>query len=177
MGKKRTVKLENMKPVKQISQTPIPITLLPQLPLPAFPSHAFLYPSQISAPLPPPPLFPLQTPSSNPLKTPLLIIKNTIRILQYRIDNLNLPPRVLDPHPRRPGPHERGAEDDGQVVRVHPVGVRVVHDAVEVQRQGAERRVVGVREGVDDEVEGVAADGGVVLFWWVLLGNGTWEGD
>ena len=47
---------------------------------------------------------------------------------------------------------------------------------MEVQRQGAERRVVGVREGVDDEVEGVATDGGVFLFCWVLLDGRTWEG-
>lgn len=136
---------------KHLSQ----ITLLPQLPpLPSilFPFLAHHTTSPFS-PLPPP-----HTPLT------LLIIKDTIRILQYRINDLNLPPRVLDAHPRRAGPHERRPEDDGQVVRVHPVGVRVVHDAVEVQRQGAERRVVGVREGVDDEVEGVAADGGVVLF-------------
>lgn len=152
------------KAVKQISQTPIPTTLLPQLPPPCHPCPSFPFlhlPPHLSSPL-------ISRPASSPQT--LLIIKDTIRILQYRINNLNLPPRVLYAHPGCPRPHERRAKDDGQVVRVHPIGVRVVHDAVEVQRQGAERRVVGVRKGVDDEVEGVAADGGVVLFLEVVSG-------
>lgn len=50
-------------------------------------------------------------------------------------------------------------------MRVHPVDVGIVHDAVQVERYGAESSVVGVREGIDDGVEGVAAHSVVFVFW------------
>lgn len=83
--------------------------------------------------------------------------------MQNGIDDFNLPSCVG--HRRaRVAAHERRAKDDGQVMRVHAVNVRVVHHAVQVQRDGAQRRVVGVGEAVDDGVQRVAADDVVVVF-------------
>lgn len=42
--------------------------------------------------------------------------------------------------------------------------MRVVHDAVKVQSQGAESSVVGVREAIDNSVKGITADGIIVVF-------------
>jgi hypothetical protein len=49
-------------------------------------------------------------------------------------------------------------------MRVHPVDVGIVHDAIEMERHGTEGGVVGVGEGIDDGVQGVAADNVVVVF-------------
>lgn len=64
----------------------------------------------------------------------------------------------------RVGAHECGTEDDGQVVGVHAIDVGGLDDAVEVQAEGAEGGVVGIRQGVDDGVQGVATDNVVVGF-------------
>lgn len=92
----------------------------------------------------------------------LVLVEDLVRVLQDGVDNLDLPPGVLD-GPPRVGAHEGGAEDDGEVVRVHAVDVRGLDDAVEVQAEGAEGGVVGVGEGVDDGVEGVPAHDVVVV--------------
>lgn len=88
--------------------------------------------------------------------------------MQNRINDFNLPAGVGN---GRAGirAHERRAKDDGQVVRVHAVHVRIVHDAVQVQRDGAQRRVVGVGEAVDDGVQRVAADNIVVVFYFCII--------
>lgn len=54
-------------------------------------------------------------------------------------------------------------------MRVHAVGVSVVHDAVEVQRDGAQRRVVGIGQAVDNGVQRVAADNVVLLLCRKML--------
>lgn len=93
----------------------------------------------------------------------VILVKDLIRILQNSIHHPNLPPGIRDIRPGG-GAHERGAKHDSQVLRAHPVGRRVVYDAVQVERQGAQRGVVWVREAVDDGVEGVAADDVVFVF-------------
>jgi hypothetical protein len=50
-------------------------------------------------------------------------------------------------------------------VRVHPVDVRVVRDTVEVEHYRAEGSVVGIGEGIDDGVQGVAADNVIFVFY------------
>jgi hypothetical protein len=64
---------------------------------------------------------------------PLVVVEDLVRVLQDRVDDLDLPAGVGDGG-RRVRAHQRRPEDDGQVVRVHAVRVRVVHDAVQVQR-------------------------------------------
>jgi hypothetical protein len=91
-----------------------------------------------------------------------------IRIQQNRLHDAGLEPRVTDIRPRG-GAHERGAKDDGEVLRAHAVGAGIVHDAVQVQRQGAQGGVVGVGQAVNDGVERVAADRLVLVFCGVGL--------
>lgn len=105
-----------------------------------------------------PPSFP-SPPALSP--TLIIVIKNLIRIQQNRLHHAGLEPRVADIRPRA---HERRAKDDGEVLRAHAVGASIVHDAVQVQRQGAEGRVVGVGQAVDNGVQRVAADGFVFVF-------------
>lgn len=52
-----------------------------------------------------------------------ILIKDLVSVLQNSINNLNLPSGILD-RSLRVSTHERGTEDDGQVVRVHAVDVR-----------------------------------------------------
>lgn len=94
----------------------------------------------------------------------IIIIKNLIRILQNRIHRPNLPPRIRDIRPRR-GAHKGRSKHNSKILRAHAVGRRVLDDAVQVQGDGAQGGVVGVREVVDDCVEGVAADYVVFVFW------------
>lgn len=95
----------------------------------------------------------------------IIIIKDLIRIQQNRLHHAGLEPRVADIRPRRgAGAHERRAKYDGEVLRAHAVGAGIVHDAVQVQRQGAQRGVVGVGQAVDDGVQRIAADGFVFVF-------------
>lgn len=92
-----------------------------------------------------------------------ILIENLICILQNCINHLDLPARIGNSRTRI-GSHESRTEYDGQVMRVHPVDVGVVHDAIEMERHGTEGGVVGVGEGIDDGVQGVAADNVVVVF-------------
>jgi hypothetical protein len=70
-----------------------------------------------------------------------IIIKDLVRIQQYRLDHLGLEARIGQ---IRVGAHEGRPEDDGQVLRRHAVDARLVHNTEEVQREGAEGGVVGV---------------------------------
>lgn len=92
-------------------------------------------------------------PSSSMSLTSLLcsviIIKDLIRVLQNGINHSHLPSSVGNIRARS-GAHEGRAENDGQVLRAHPIGARVLHDAMQVQRQGAKCCVVGIREIVDN---------------------------
>ena len=120
------------------------------------PTHPFFTPKSFIASF----SLTLHSPPTSLPKTPLhsiIIIKNLIRILQNRIHNPDLPPRIRNTRPGG-GAHERRAEDDGQVLGAHAVRRRVVDDAVQVQGQGAEGGVVRIGQAVDDGVEGVAAD-------------------
>jgi hypothetical protein len=53
----------------------------------------------------------------------LVLVKDLVSVLQDRVHDLDLPSGVLDGS-AGVCPHEGGAEDDGQVVRVHAVDVR-----------------------------------------------------
>lgn len=57
----------------------------------------------------------------------------------------------------------------------------VVHDAVEVERHGAQGSVVGVGEGIDDGVERVAAHNVVFVFYSavsrLMIGRFRWVDD
>lgn len=77
-------------------------------------------------------------------KSSLVLVKDLQRVLQDRVDRLDLPACVGDGG-AWVSSHECGAEDNGQVVRVHAVVVAVVHDTPEVKGEGAEGGVVGVR--------------------------------
>lgn len=99
---------------------------------------------------------------SRPRSPDLILVEDLIRVLQYRIHGTDLPGGVRDVAPRRRA-HERRPEHDGQVLRVHAVHRAVLHDAPQVQRQRAQRRVVGVRQAVDDGVHAVPAHDVVVL--------------
>ena len=58
--------------------------------------------------------------------------------------------------------HERRPKYNRQIPKRHPVRRRVARDPVQMQRDVAQRRVVGVGEIVDQGVERVAAHDGVV---------------
>lgn len=90
-----------------------------------------------------------------------VIIKYLVRILQYCLDNLGLEPGIGEVRIRA---HERRAEDNGQVLRAHAVDARVLNDAVQMQRQRAQRRVVGVWKVVDDGMQRVTAENFVFVF-------------
>lgn len=85
-----------------------------------------------------------------------------VGVLQNGVDDLDLPSCVGNGR-AWVAAHEGRAKDDSEVVRVHARNVGVVHDAVEVKSDGAQGGVVGIREAVDDGVEGVPADGVVFL--------------
>lgn len=93
---------------------------------------------------------------------PLILVEDLIRVLQYRIHRADLPGGVGDVASGRRA-HERRPEHDGQVLRVHAVHGAVLHDPPQVQRQRAQRGVVGVRQAVDDGVHAVPAHDVVVL--------------
>lgn len=96
-------------------------------------------------------------------KWQLIFIENLVSVLKNGVDDPDLPAGVGNGSARISA-HERGAEDDGKVVRVHAVNMRLVHDAVEVEGQRTQGGVVGVRKAVNDGVKGVAADNIVVSF-------------
>lgn len=96
-------------------------------------------------------------------KSSLVLVKDLQRVLQDRVDRLDLPACVGDGGAWVCS-HECRAEDDGQVMRVHAVVVTVVHDTPEVKGEGAESGVVGVREAIDDGVEGVTSNSVIVMF-------------
>ena len=49
-------------------------------------------------------------------------------------------------------------------MRVHPVEMAVVHDAVEMERDGAQGGIVGVGKSVDNGMQRVAAHNVVFVF-------------
>lgn len=85
-----------------------------------------------------------------------------VGVLQNSVDDLDLPSCVGNGS-AWVAAHEGRAKDDGEIVRVHACNVGVIHDAIEVKSNGAQGGVVGVREAVDDGVEGVSADSIVFL--------------
>lgn len=93
-----------------------------------------------------------------------ILIKNLVRVYQDCVNDLDLPAGICNSGAGI-GAHECGTEDDGQVVGVHAVDVRVVNDAVQVEHEGAESGIVGVRQAVDDGVEVVSADDFVFMFY------------
>lgn len=100
----------------------------------------------------------------------LLVVEDLVAVLQNSVNDLDLPARVGDAG-TRVGSHDGGTEDDSEVMRVHAVDVRVFHDAVEMEGEGAQRGVVGIGQAVDDGVKGVTADNIVVVFWAMLAGG------
>lgn len=64
----------------------------------------------------------------------LILIKDLVGILQYRINNSDLPSCVLDICSWCRA-HERWPKDNGQILRVHAIDGRVLDDAVQVERQ------------------------------------------
>lgn len=88
------------------------------------------------------------------------------------MNNADLPRSVGKTVRVRVRAHQSRPKDDGKVVRVHARDRRVVHDAVEVEREGAERGVVRVGEAVDDGVKRIpATDDILVLCEVVVLGT------
>jgi len=49
-----------------------------------------------------------------------VVIKNLVRVLQNSVNNPHLPSSISDVRASA-GAHESGAEDNGEVLRVHPV--------------------------------------------------------
>lgn len=98
-----------------------------------------------------------------------ILIKDLVRVYQDCVNDLDLPAGICDGGAGI-GAHERGTEDDGQIVGVHAIDVGVVNDAVQVEHEGAEGRVVGVGQAVDDGVKVVSADDFVFVFY-------SWSGD
>lgn len=104
---------------------------------------------------------------------PLIIIENLIAILYHCLHHPNLPACILNTPPG-PRTHQRRAPHDRQITRIHSVHRCIFHDSVQMQRHGTQRRVIRVRQGIDDGVQRVAAqyvivdlggvnEGGVVL--------------
>lgn len=58
-----------------------------------------------------------------------ILIKDLVRVYQDCVNDLDLPTGICNGGAWI-GAHERGAEDDGQVMGVHAVDVGVVDDAV-----------------------------------------------
>ena len=86
-----------------------------------------------------------------------VVVKNLICVVQYRINDSDLPTRVLDVRTSI-RTHERGTEYDGEIRGIHSVGGRSLLDAIQVESKSTEGGVVGVGKGVDNGMEGVAAD-------------------
>lgn len=93
-----------------------------------------------------------------------ILIKDLVRVYQDCVNDLDLPACICDSGAGIRA-HERGTEDDGQIVGVHAVDVGVVNDAVQVEHEGAEGGIVGVGQAVDDGVEVVSADDFVFVFY------------
>lgn len=108
------------------------------------------------------------------LKPPLILIKDLVRVLQNRVNNLDLPPGIGNGGSRI-GAHEGRPEDDGQVVGVHAVRVRVVHDAVEVEGEGAECGVVGIGKAIDNSVEGIPTNHIIFMLCGCIVSLNTGE--
>lgn len=116
---------------------------------------------------PPALLYPLVVQDSSASKQGLhdlsIVIEYLIRVLQDGIDDPDLPARIADARAWG-GSHQRRPEYDGQILRAHPSDVRVVYHTVQMQGEGSESGIVGVRQAIDDGVQRVAADDFVVVF-------------
>lgn len=97
------------------------------------------------------------------LRDKSILIENLVRVYQDCVNDLDLPAGICNGGAGI-GAHEGGAENDGQVVRVHAVNVRVVDDAVQVEHEGAEGGIVGVGQAVDDGVKIVSANDFIFVF-------------
>lgn len=60
-----------------------------------------------------------------------IFIKYLVRILQDRVNDLDLPAGVGNGS-RWIRAHQRWAKDDGQIVRIHSVDMRIVHDSIKM---------------------------------------------
>lgn len=103
-----------------------------------------------------------------------VIVENLVCVLQNGIDDLDLPACVRNGS-AGVSAHEGRSEDDCQVVRVHAIDMRVIHNTVEMESEGAKSGVVGVGKAVDDSMEGVTADNVVVMFCWWRLDGVRWQ--
>lgn len=86
-----------------------------------------------------------------------------VRVLQDCVDDFDLPPCVGNGLARICA-HQCRAKYDGKVMRVHAVDMGIIHDAVEVEREGAKSSVVWIGKAVDNGMNRVAADDIVVMF-------------
>lgn len=95
----------------------------------------------------------------------LVLIKDLVGVLKDGVNNLDLPACIGDGCGSVTA-HEGRTENDSQVVRVHAVGVCIVHDSVEMERDGTQSGIVGIREAVDNGVQRVTTDNIIFLLCW-----------
>lgn len=102
--------------------------------------------------------------------TLIIIVKDLVSVVQDGLDHADLPTGIRN-RSVTAGAHQGRAKNDGQILRAHPVGGRVLDHLMKMERQGPQGGVVRIREAVDDCVEGVTADDIIFLFCWNLLGR------
>lgn len=73
-----------------------------------------------------------------------VVVEDLVRVLQDRVNHTHLPAGVRDVS-LGAGTHQRWAEHNSQILAVHPAGSRVLHHAVEMQRQSTQSSIVGIR--------------------------------
>ena len=92
----------------------------------------------------------------------IIIIKDLKSINEDRLHHLRLPPSIPNittaTAPGSSPTHKRRSPHDSQILARHAIHAAVLRHPIQMQRQDAEGRVVGVGERVDDGVEGVAAE-------------------